>query len=150
MIRKKTIMLLFVVVLVVISCFFTFSLFFGEKIEYDLPEISLIDTASSVNNIGDWTQEFAFIPGDKIHIYLEYLNVSHPTGCDFFINVSIIDPQNNECFYREDNITTPEKGCTYSFNTDLNWKKGAYLVKVFLFDRISKKSAEATTIFLLI
>jgi hypothetical protein len=115
------------------------------------PEITLLETASSVSiNPNTYVPEIFFSTGDKIWVYMEYRNISHGGASNFtiFLNVSHIDGEILGSV--EDHITNSEKACFYYFNTNESWPVGIYLVSSTLRDNLSRETAVKSTDFNLV
>jgi hypothetical protein len=141
-------------ILVVIICAVVVYLFYlpkNNETKSGPPEITLLETASSVSiDPNTYVPEIFFSMGDKIWVYMEYGNISHNGVSDFTIilNVSHIDGEILGSV--EDHITKSEKACFYYFNTTESWPVGIYIVTSTLIDNLSGETAIKSTDFNLV
>jgi len=113
-----------------------------DKIKYGPPEITVLETASDVSiNPNSYVPEYSFVRGQKIWVYMEYMNISHGGSCDFFISLSITHQDGEQLALVEDRITKDEKACFYFFNTNESWPVGLYVVSSNLVDNVSGKDS---------
>ncbi len=115
------------------------------------PEITLLETASSVSiDPNAYVPEIFFSTGDKVWVYMEYRNISHNGASNFtiFLNVSHIDGEILGSV--EGHITKSEKACFYYFNTNESWPAGIYIVSSTLRDNLSGETAVKSTDFNLV
>jgi len=138
-------------VLVLIFCFSAISLFYlseNNEIKPGPPEITVLETASDVSiDPNSYVPEYSFVRGQKIWVYMEYINVSHEGSSDFLINLSIAHQDGEQMALVESHVTKDEKACFYFFNTNESWPVGLYTVFSDLTDSISGENANKTTFF---
>jgi hypothetical protein len=148
---KKNIILFISVIIVFAVIVSLFYLPKTNEAKSGPPEITLLETASSVSiNPNTYVPEIFFSTEDKVWVYMEYRNISHGGASNFtiFLNVSHIDGEILGSV--EDHITKSEKACFYYFNTNESWPVGIYLVSSTLRDNLSGKTAVKSTDFNLV
>ena len=119
-----------------------------DEIKSGPPQITVLETASDVSvNPNSYVPDYSFFKGEKIWIYMEYINVSHWGYCDFSINLSIIHQDGEKLALVEDRITKDEKACFYFFNTNESWPFGLYVVYSSLIDNISGENTNKSAVF---
>jgi len=144
--------IIIVSIFVVIVCAVIVSLFYlpkNNETKSGPPEITLLETASSVStNPNTYVPEIFFSTGEKIWIYMEYTNISHNGVSDFTITLNVSFMKNGEILGSvEERITESEKACFYYFNTNESWPAGLYSVSSKLKDNISGQIAVKVTDF---
>jgi hypothetical protein len=141
--------IIIVLICVIIICTAAIVFFYLPKT--GPPEITLLETASSVSiNPNTYVPEIFFNTGEKVWVYMEYRNISHNGASNFTIilNVSHIDGEILGSV--EDHIIKSEKACFYYFNTTESWPVGIYIVSSTLRDNLSGKTAVKSTDFNLV
>jgi hypothetical protein len=115
------------------------------------PEITLLETASSVSiDPNTYVPEIFFSIGEKVWIYMEYTNISHNGVSDFTIILNVSHMDGEILGSVEDHIIKSETACFYYFNTNESWPAGLYLVSSKLKDNISGQIAVKSAVFNLV
>lgn len=111
------------------------------------PEITLLETASSVSIDPRYVPESFFSVGEEVWIYMEYTNISHKGVSDFTITLNVSHMDGEILGSVEDHINKSEKACFYYFNTNESWPTGLYIVSSKLIDNISGQISVKSAVF---
>jgi len=112
------------------------------------PEITLLETASSVSiDPNRYVPESFFSVGEEVWIYMEYTNISHKGVSDFTITLNVSHMDGEILGSVEDHINKSEKACFYYFNTNESWPTGLYIVSSKLIDNISGQISVKSAVF---
>jgi len=117
-----------------------------DKLNYDNPNITSIETASSVHASG-YNPSNSFNQRDEIFVWLEYKNISHNGSVSAKIEFSVY---NNNVVYNQgtSNIESSDSfHSTLSFLSDESWPIGEYEIQIKLIDEISNKNDTDSCIF---